>query len=301
MYSRDGSRLQEARLSPIVQQRPFAQPRGPSRRAREKERRYNPGKKARCASNGRGHPPASFVHPKIRGGVEPGRLLSLDRPLVVKILESQSVSDHLRSRLDAFKKKMLLRALGRPEALRCVLLRSRLAGRSPCFASLKACLSIRSSPSSSVRPGGVLSLPRVSSFGTVAEVTVKIVFIDHEGSRAIVPGRVGMSIAEVAQLHGIDIGPISMGGAREAKRSDKWTEDLFGEGAQLGFDHVQIPPAWRKTLPEKTPWEQELLELYWDTEDLNDSSRLASQLTLEKAHDGIQVYIPDGIPVDAHM
>jgi len=127
---------------------------------------------------------------------------------------------------------------------------------------------------------------------------VKIVFIDHEGSRAVVPGRVGMSVAEVAELHGIDIGPTSVGGVREKVHSERWTEPLYGEGCVLGYDHVQIPPAWRATLADKTPWEQEMLETYWDSEDLNDASRLASQLTLSKQHDGIQVYIPDGIPTD---
>ena len=142
---------------------------------------------------------------------------------------------------------------------------------------------------------------RRRSLGTVAEVTVKIVFIDHEGSRATVPGRVGMSVAEVAQLHGIDIGPVALGGVREAVRSEKWTEDLFGEGPVLGYDHVQIPPQWRPTLPKKTDWEQALLETFWDKEDLNDASRLASQLTLDKSHDGINVYIPDGIPADGQF
>mmetsp|Transcript_1470 Transcript_1470/g.5703 ORF Transcript_1470/g.5703 Transcript_1470/m.5703 type:complete len:173 (-) Transcript_1470:472-990(-) len=133
---------------------------------------------------------------------------------------------------------------------------------------------------------------------SVADVTVKITFVDHEGSRAVVPGRVGQSVAEVAHMHGIDIGPICMGAEREAIRSDAWTEDLFGEGPTLGYDHVQIPPAWNATLPPKTEWEQELLESYWDQDDLTDASRLASLLVLKKDHDGIQVYIPDGIPAD---
>lgn len=136
---------------------------------------------------------------------------------------------------------------------------------------------------------------------TVAEVTVKITFIDHEGSRAVVPGRVGMSVAQVAELHGIDIGPTSMGAPRSVVHSPNWTEDLFGEGASLGYDHVQIPPTWLEKLPPRTDHESELLNTYWDPEDLSASSRLASQITLNKDLDGIQIFIPDGVPADGNF
>mmetsp|Transcript_7016 Transcript_7016/g.22922 ORF Transcript_7016/g.22922 Transcript_7016/m.22922 type:complete len:152 (+) Transcript_7016:783-1238(+) len=142
---------------------------------------------------------------------------------------------------------------------------------------------------------------RRRSLASVASVTVKITFIDHEGSRAVVPGRVGMTVADVAKLHDIDIGPVSMAGPREVIRSEVWTEELFGEGPVLGYDHVQIPPAWRDGLPPKTAWEQSLLKTYWDDDDLTDASRLASMLTLSKHHDGITIYIPDGIPADGQF
>lgn len=136
---------------------------------------------------------------------------------------------------------------------------------------------------------------------TVADVTVNITFIDHEGSRVIVPGRAGQTVADVAQLHGIDIGPISIGAPRKVVHSSSWSEDLFGEGAGLGFDHVQVPPAWLEKLPPRSDQEDDLLHLYWDPEDLTDSSRLASQLVLRKDLDGIQIYIPDGIPSEGNF
>lgn len=94
--------------------------------------------------------------------------------------------------------------------------------------------SLRSLSSS---PAVVAPAPQVS------DVTVHITFIDHEGSRAVVPGRVGMTVSEVADPHrdGIDIGPTAVAGVVERVNTDAWTEGLFGEGASLGYDHVKFP------------------------------------------------------------
>ena len=112
------------------------------------------------------------------------------------------------------------------------------------------------------------------------------------------PGRVGMTVSEVAELHGIDIGPTAVAGVVERVNSDVWTEDLFGEGASLGYDHVKVPPAWAAKLPPRGAWELELLRNYWDDDDITSVSRLGSQLPLTKELDGIQIYIPDGIPTE---
>ena len=135
----------------------------------------------------------------------------------------------------------------------------------------------------------------------VSDVTVHITFVDHEGSRAVVPGRVGMTVSEVAELHGIDIGPTAVAGVVERVNSDVWTEDLFGEGASLGYDHVKVPPAWAAKLPPRGAWELELLRNYWDDDDITSVSRLGSQLPLTKELDGIQIYIPDGIPTEGNL
>lgn len=132
---------------------------------------------------------------------------------------------------------------------------------------------------------------------SVSDVTVKVTFIDHEGSRASVPGRVGMSISQVAHMHGIDIGPTAYAAAMQEFHSPEWTEDKFGFGPALGFDHVQIPEGWHKHLPKMSGKEQELLEMYWE-EEVTASSRLGCMIPLKKELDGIQVYIPDGIPAE---
>lgn len=132
----------------------------------------------------------------------------------------------------------------------------------------------------------------------MADITVNLTFIDHEGSRATVPGRVGQTVSDVAQMHGIDIGPTANGGVRERANSEVWQEDLFGEGATLGYDHVQLPPTWLAKIPPRTEWELELLASYWDDDDITPASRLGSQIELNMALDGIQVFVPDGIPTD---
>eukprot|EP00633_Aureoumbra_lagunensis_P000259 CAMPEP_0197288294 /NCGR_PEP_ID=MMETSP0890-20130614/5306_1 /TAXON_ID=44058 ORGANISM="Aureoumbra lagunensis, Strain CCMP1510" /NCGR_SAMPLE_ID=MMETSP0890 /ASSEMBLY_ACC=CAM_ASM_000533 /LENGTH=102 /DNA_ID=CAMNT_0042758887 /DNA_START=225 /DNA_END=533 /DNA_ORIENTATION=- len=102
-------------------------------------------------------------------------------------------------------------------------------------------------------------------------------------------------------MHKIDIGPVTGGDDREIYHHENWIEDNYGEGPVLAFDHIQIPPAWHSTLPPKTDYEQNLLESFWDSNDLTDASRLASLIKLDKRHDGIQVYIPDGIPADGQI
>ena len=150
-------------------------------------------------------------------------------------------------------------------------------------------------------PLRALSTVTETSAPTVADITVHITFIDHEGSRAIVPGRIGMTISDVAELHGIDIGPTCGGGVVDKVHSEVWTEDLFGEGVNLGYDHVKIPQVWLEKVRPRGDWELELLKNYWDEHDIEDSSRLGSHVVLEKALDGIQVFIPDGIPVEGSL
>jgi len=137
-----------------------------------------------------------------------------------------------------------------------------------------------------------------SAFATVAEVTVNVTFIDHEGRTASVPGRVGQTVAEVAHMHDIDVGPAPVGGVMQKVHSERWTETLFGEGPMFGYDHVQIPLDWQAkgSVDPPTTQETELLERFWDKEDLRPSSRLACMIPLGKAMDGVPVFIPDGIP-----
>jgi len=55
---------------------------------------------------------------------------------------------------------------------------------------------------------------------SIYDVTVKITFLDDEGNRRVVPGIVGKTLWETAQMHGIDIGPSSCGSEVEAVRSE---------------------------------------------------------------------------------
>ena len=45
----------------------------------------------------------------------------------------------------------------------------------------------------------------VCRMSTVAENTIKLNFVDVDGNRASVPGRIGQSLLDVALQHGIDL------------------------------------------------------------------------------------------------
>lgn len=54
----------------------------------------------------------------------------------------------------------------------------------------------------------------------------------QQGLRITVPGRVGQSLLDVAQMHDIELESGCGGGGAEQqkKHSERWTEDLFGRG-----------------------------------------------------------------------
>lgn len=107
------------------------------------------------------------------------------------------------------------------------------------------------------------------------------------------PGLVGKTIHEMCELHGIDIGPASVGGAVEKVRSDTWTEPLYGEGPTSGFDHVLLVGKGVETAEPKTYMEDKMLEEYWDDDEIFPESRLACMVELTKEMDGMTVYVPD--------
>merc|ERR1719329_1402221 len=99
-------------------------------------------------------------------------------------------------------------------------------------------------------------------------------------------------------MHGIDIGPSSSGGLVDRVNSDTWTETLYGEGTNTGFDHVLISGNGAD-FAKKMDWvEERLLNDYWDDDEIFPESRLASQITLTKEMDGMVVYIPDRLVDD---
>lgn len=97
----------------------------------------------------------------------------------------------------------------------------------------------------------------------------------------------------------IDIeGPCGGGGApTDIQRTEKWNEEVFGEGPGCFFCHVQIPASFHHLLPRETDREKEGLAYLWEEEYTN-SSRLACQITLEKKHDGMVVFVPDAPPTN---
>ena len=113
-----------------------------------------------------------------------------------------------------------------------------------------------------------------------------------------VPGRIGMTLYDVAKMHGIDLGPSSVGGDEFRKNSEEWTEDLYGEGPNSAFDHVMIPGQWKELVGTRTEMEDMMFHQQWEEDEIKDSSRLASMVTLKEGMEGMTVYIPDGLPAD---
>jgi len=134
----------------------------------------------------------------------------------------------------------------------------------------------------------------VRGFATTIESSINITFVDREGNRATVPGRIGSTLFDVAKLHRVDLeGSCSGGGAPSMMRRTKdWVEPTFGEGPQCFHCHVQIPSTFNHVLNEQFPGEKEGLKTLWEDE-YNSSSRLACLITLERKHDGLVVFVLD--------
>jgi hypothetical protein len=171
-----------------------------------------------------------------------------------------------------------------------------------------------------------------SALPSVRDVMVTLTFVDPSGARRKVPGLVGKlrskekaiasihalpaksdrtlhlsrsiplitgkTLWEVAEMHNIDLGPASTGAPVEAKRSEEWTEPLFGEGPTSGFDHVLLTGNGVETAPPRNHVEERMLNHYWDPDEIFPESRLASVIPITKAMDGMIVYVPDRIVDD---
>jgi hypothetical protein len=104
---------------------------------------------------------------------------------------------------------------------------------------------------------------------------------------------IGKTLYEVCDLHNIWLGPANPGAPPEVKRTETWIEPTFGEGCTSGFDHVILVGNGVDTAERMTPIEEQMLEEYWDWDEIFEGSRLASAVTLTKAMDGMIVYVPD--------
>lgn len=67
---------------------------------------------------------------------------------------------------------------------------------------------------------------------------------------------------------------------------------MFGEGPTSGYDHVVLSGPGVDTANPITYAEERMLEDYWDFDEIFPESRLATQVTLTKAMDGMIVYVP---------
>ena len=110
----------------------------------------------------------------------------------------------------------------------------------------------------------------------------------------------GKSLLETCTMHDIDLGPHSIGGLPEARRSETWMEPLYGEGVTSGFDHVVLAGPGINTGAHKTNQEQDMIDQYWDWDEIYENSRLACCVVLTKEMDGMTVYVPDRIIDDYH-
>lgn len=108
----------------------------------------------------------------------------------------------------------------------------------------------------------------------------------------------GKTLADICNMHKIEIGPVSKGGPPEIKRTETWIEPQFGEGVTSGYDHVILTGNGKDTAERMTPVEKQMLEDYWDWDEIFEGSRLASAVTLTKDMDGMVVYVPDRIVDD---
>jgi hypothetical protein len=137
-----------------------------------------------------------------------------------------------------------------------------------------------------------------SSMPSVKDVMIKLTFVDPSGARRVVPGIVGKNLHDISELHGIQLGPASVGGAVSAIRSSTWEEPLYGEGPTSGFDHVLLVGNGADTAKPIDHIEMRMLNHYWDDDEIFPESRLASCITLTKEMDGMTVYVPDRIVDD---
>ncbi|KAI2502492.1 hypothetical protein MHU86_2519 [Fragilaria crotonensis] len=143
-----------------------------------------------------------------------------------------------------------------------------------------------------------LSSSAVADAPSIRDNIVSLTFVDPSGARRKVPAMVGDTIWEVAELHKIDLGPASVGAPFEAVRSAEWTEPLFGEGPTSGFDHVLLAGKGADTAPPRNEQELRMLQHYWDYDEIFPESRLACVIPVNKAMDGMIVYVPDRIVDD---
>ena len=102
----------------------------------------------------------------------------------------------------------------------------------------------------------------------------KMTFIDPQGMAHEVEAPLGISVMEIAHLHGIDI------------------EGACGGCMACSTCHVIVASEWFDLLPEATEDEEDLLDLVFG---LAQTSRLGCQIMMTEELDGLTVFLPETV------
>ena len=136
---------------------------------------------------------------------------------------------------------------------------------------------------------------------SVQDESVNVTLIDYLGQRHSVKGRVGQTLVDLCRMHEMDLledDSISQGGqVHHVVRSDRWTEDLFGEDVQSSLSHVIVPDATLDLLPVAKHTEETVLDTL-DDDVRTTNSRIGACIVLAKELDGCEIYVPDPPPSD---
>jgi hypothetical protein len=134
----------------------------------------------------------------------------------------------------------------------------------------------------------------------VSDKTINVTFIDYKADKFTVAAPVGLTLYQVARTHKLDFlvdDSQGTGTPLFKKNSDTWTEDTYGTGVSSNIAHVVLPDKWYETFPPPYPDEVDQVSKLEDK--IRDPrSRLATELVLEKKHDGLTVFVPDHLPID---
>ena len=102
----------------------------------------------------------------------------------------------------------------------------------------------------------------------------KVTFIAHDGSHHPVDATAGLSLMRAAVDHGV-----------------RGIDGDCGGQCACATCHVFVDPAWAALTGERTQMEDDMLNF---AAELRDSSRLACQIVVTDALDGLVVTMPEG-------
>lgn len=139
---------------------------------------------------------------------------------------------------------------------------------------------------------------RYTELPKLADALVRVTLVDTRGKRFNLVGREGDTLVGAASSAGVtllDDDSIGGGNPHEVIRNSRYSEKLFGEGAVSWFSHVIVPNEWAQKMPTALWAEQEMLQ-WIPKRDRSPNSRLATEIKLTKALDGLVVVVPDRPP-----